>query len=161
MHYCKPGGSCSKGWGLSKGLEWAQSKGIANRSCFPWSKRGKCDGGKCQKKGVTRISGYKAHRTSSERRAAIDKGPVLAGLDIYDDFFKYGGGVYRKIKNARKIGFHAIVIVGYNDKKGYWIIKNSFGTDWGKKGLGKIAYGQKALRLDDTFPSYSIKKVIT
>ena len=29
---------------------------------------------------------------------------------------------------------HALLLVGYNDIAGYWIVKNSWNTDWGRDG---------------------------
>jgi hypothetical protein len=41
---------------------------------------------------------------------------------------------------------HAIVMVGYNDTGGYWVIKNSWGTGWGDAGYAKIAYGNCSMK---------------
>ncbi|MEM4347056.1 MAG: C1 family peptidase [Candidatus Altiarchaeota archaeon] len=35
---------------------------------------------------------------------------------------------------------HAIVLSGYDDTQGVWIIKNSWGTGWGQGGYGRIPY---------------------
>jgi hypothetical protein len=42
---------------------------------------------------------------------------------------------------------HYMLVVGYNDPDpndpdGYWIVKNSWGTNWGTGGFGRIAYGE-------------------
>jgi cathepsin L len=34
-----------------------------------------------------------------------------------------------------------VVIVGWDDNRKAWKIKNSWGTSWGEKGYGWVAYG--------------------
>ncbi|XP_064419094.1 cathepsin K-like [Latimeria chalumnae] len=68
-------------------------------------------------------------------------GPVVIGMNMSDLFSKYNGeGVfYEEECNAEKK--HVVVVVGYNTTEGgddYWIIKNSWGTEWGNKGYAYI-----------------------
>ncbi len=72
---------------------------------------------------------------------ALTYGPVVSTMSVYADFFSYGGGVYSYTSGALQ-GGHAILIVGYNDQEGCFIVKNSWGADWGEKGYFKIAYSQ-------------------
>ncbi len=37
-------------------------------------------------------------------------------------------------------GGHAMSVVGYNRPGGYFLIKNSWGTDWGRSGYGRFSY---------------------
>ena len=68
-------------------------------------------------------------------------GPVVAGFKVYEDFKDYTEGIY-EYQTGEFLGLHAVSIVGYNDDPGYWICKNSWGTDWGEDGWFKIAYGE-------------------
>jgi peptidoglycan/LPS O-acetylase OafA/YrhL len=43
-------------------------------------------------------------------------------------------------KNEVMLGGHAAMLVGYDDKKQCFIIRNSWGTKWGLKGYGWISY---------------------
>lgn len=75
-------------------------------------------------------------------------GPVAAGFQVFDDFltdYKDGTTIYTHPKKEQKtLGGHAIRIVGWGEEiqKGrnvkYWIIANSWGTEWGDEGYGKI-----------------------
>jgi C1A family cysteine protease len=38
------------------------------------------------------------------------------------------------------LGGHAVTCVGYNDAKGVWIMKNSWGSRWGDKGHFYLPY---------------------
>lgn len=69
-------------------------------------------------------------------------GPLVCGFDVYDDFFSYGSGVYRKSSGATYAGGHVMLVVGYDDTQGYWIVKNSWGSNWGMEGYVYIGYGE-------------------
>lgn len=72
-----------------------------------------------------------------------------------------GGLIPFPSESERIIGGHAIVIVGYDDDKkivnqlnnkatvGAFLIRNSWGTDWGEKGYGWIPYDYFKQRLAD------------
>uniref|UniRef100_A0A158QR03 Pept_C1 domain-containing protein n=1 Tax=Haemonchus placei TaxID=6290 RepID=A0A158QR03_HAEPC len=65
----------------------------------------------------------------------MKKGPVHATFNIYEDFEHYNGGVY--IHTAGRMeGGHSIKIIGWGVDKGvkYWLIANSWSTDWGEDG---------------------------
>ncbi|MFA6584809.1 MAG: C1 family peptidase, partial [Elusimicrobiaceae bacterium] len=53
----------------------------------------------------------------------------------------YKSGVY-SYTSGKKLGGHAILLVGYSDSGQFFIVKNSWGEDWGEKGYFKIAYSQ-------------------
>ncbi len=64
---------------------------------------------------------------------------MRAGLN---SFYAYGGGIYNGYPNTNCNDIdHAVVITGWNDTGGYWIIKNSWGTSWGISGRAYIKYG--------------------
>ena len=40
---------------------------------------------------------------------------------------------------------HGVIIAGYNDADGYWIVKNSWGSTWNGDGYFKVGYGECAV----------------
>jgi C1A family cysteine protease len=86
------------------------------------------------------------------KEALVTKGPVIAGMLVYYDFFNYSSGVYQADISTGVAGGHAILIVGYGNYDGidYWIVKNSWGTEWGEEGYFKIKIGD-ASGLENNF----------
>jgi C1A family cysteine protease len=82
--------------------------------------------------------------TVDEIRAAIvEHGPVA--VDVYADgrMSNYSGGIFSG--NAGWSTNHMVVLVGYNQKEKYWIMRNSWGSSWGEKGYMRIKYGSNRI----------------
>ncbi len=79
------------------------------------------------------------------KQALMEHGPLGCSLYTNSAFSAYSGGVFNANDNPSVFALdHAIVIVGWDDRlgaHGAWIIKNSWGTDWGENGFGNIEYG--------------------
>jgi hypothetical protein len=61
---------------------------------------------------------------------------MVAGTTGFDG---YRGGVLNEVTTAELD--HAVTIVGWDDAKKAWLVKNSWGEGWGEKGYVWIAYG--------------------
>lgn len=78
--------------------------------------------------------------TTAELKEALCKyGPVSAAVFVDESFIAYTGGVYDDPSDGRVN--HAVVIVGWDDARGAWLMRNSWGTWWGEDGHMWIAYG--------------------
>jgi len=58
-------------------------------------------------------------------------------------FQHYTSGILNSKLCGTKLD-HAVVVVGYGD--GYWIVRNSWGADWGEEGYLRIATATGALK---------------
>jgi C1A family cysteine protease len=151
------GGSCS-GWGLTSGLEYAKSTGVTDEACFPYQPNNMPCSDRCSnwESRLVKILSYTSHSSMQARKNAIANiGPVVAGMAVYNDFFSYSSGVYQKTSGSSLAGYHCIAVVGYNDNQQCWIIKNSWGTNWGESGYCRIKYGQADLLIDSSWAFYS------
>ena len=74
------------------------------------------------------------------KRAIVIYGPVVATLNLDSCIKLYGGGLFNEEQNGDG-PYHMILIVGWDDEQGAWLIKNSFGEGWGDHGFGWIKYG--------------------
>ncbi|HEY5585831.1 MAG TPA: C1 family peptidase [Ruminiclostridium sp.] len=106
-----------------------------------------------------KIIAYKALTSLDEikQNLAFRQQPVLLGMDIYESF-KSGevaktGIMTMPRKDDKKIGGHAVLVVGYmgivkqhgrsgknRHKTGYLIVRNSWGDEWGDKGYFYMPY---------------------
>jgi C1A family cysteine protease len=157
LQFCG-GGSCS-GWGLTSGLDFAKSTGVTDEACFPYQPQNMPCSNRCSdwQSRLQKINSYAAHNSMQARKDAIANiGPVLAGMAVYSDFFSYSSGVYQKTSGSTLSGYHCICVVGYDDNQQCWIIKNSWGENWGNNGYCKIKYGQADLLIDSSWAFYSV-----
>lgn len=79
----------------------------------------------------TRIPFYQAMgMVDDQKRWVAEYGPIVATFQLYSDFQGWEVdemGVYRVGVDAESDGNHIALIVGFDDEKGAWIIKNSWG----------------------------------
>nr|QCU55012.1 3,4-methylenedioxy cinnamic acid hydratase/lyase [Piper nigrum] len=72
--------------------------------------------------------------------------PVSIAFQVVHDFRSYKGGVYtsQECGSAPMDVNHAVLAVGYGVENGvpYWLVKNSWGNDWGVDGYFKIELGK-------------------
>lgn len=153
------GGSCG-GWGLTSGLAFAKSTGVTDEACMPYQPTNmNCGASRCSdwQNRLTKITNYTAYSTMAARKQAIvDHGPLLAGMAVYSDFFAYSNGVYVKTSSSTLSGYHCISVVGYNDSQQCWILKNSWGSNWGDNGYCRIRYNQPDVLIDSDWSFYSV-----
>lgn len=71
-----------------------------------------------------------------------DSNPVVCGVKVFSDYFKANGNVYfpEDPDNSSSSGWHAIILVGYDNTKKMFKFRNSWGSDWGVLGYGWISY---------------------
>ena len=89
----------------------------------------------------------------------MQTGPVTSSILVTEEFIRWGCTHHNKTDyfscNETQGGInHIVIIVGWKDDEtlangGYWICKNSWGTEWGYKGFFNIEYG--TLNIDNQF----------
>ena len=91
-------------------------------------------------------------------RAIATRGPVSTSMDArWNSFMLYSQGIYDEPQcNQLWLG-HAVGVVGYGQEGSlkYWIVRNSWGTDWGENGYARMIRGkgnQCGLATDVFFP---------
>ncbi|KAI9842197.1 MAG: hypothetical protein M1837_007410 [Sclerophora amabilis] len=85
-------------------------------------------------------------------------GPIVAQFTVYDDFFFWTPekGPYKYDGTSLFAGGHALLIVGYDDAQQSWILRNSWGPNYGDKGYWLMGYGEAGI---DSYVKYGYRTV--
>lgn len=146
MFYChakEEGRTCANGWWPDRAFEKAKEKGVTFDEFFRYTPGDQnCALGNGWKNALATPTGYTKLDTRAKMKKRIStQGSVTGCFTVYQDFFSYRSGVYRHVSGG-VAGGHCVEILGYDDARGCWICKNSWGKNWGMAGYFLIAYGQ-------------------
>merc|ERR1712080_412509 len=89
---------------------------------------------------VARVSGVRRVQSQSEsalKMAVGAVGPIAIGIDASHRSFQFYRSIYYEPNCSSTRLDHAVLVVGYGTNShgwGYWIVKNSWGTNWGSQG---------------------------
>lgn len=90
------------------------------------------------------VNAWSDRPSVSELKAAICKyGPVSASVAVTKAFKSYIGGVFDEDYPGPTN--HAIVLVGWDDARGAWLLRNSWGAGWGEGGYMWIKYDSNSV----------------
>lgn len=131
---------------LHTAMDYIQSNGLESNEDYKYTGD---ENSSCKYKSeaiVTKISDYEkcfedSHCANDQSLFnTLHKGPVASVVDASPQFMLYSGGVFDKPCEEMN---HAILVVGYHKKENekdqsYWVIKNSWGEEWGDHGYIKI-----------------------
>lgn len=78
----------------------------------------------------------------SLKDAVANVGPIASVIDASDITFQfYSHGIYQSSRCKNESSNHAVIIIGYGreeNNQNYWLIQNTWGEDWGEKGIFKL-----------------------
>lgn len=77
------------------------------------------------------------------KQALLKYGPLAMPIHGDDCFSVYQGGVF----NGHSAGSpnHVMALIGWDDEKQAWLIKNSWGAEWGEQGFCWVTYGSNGI----------------
>ncbi len=141
---CSGAGSCNGGYPTSAS-DFLRNTGTNTESCYSYTEtNGNCANA-CSnwQSSASRIDSwsYVNNTVANMKNAIYANGPLVTTMAVYTDFFSYRSGVYRYTWGQLE-GYHAIVVVGWDDASSSFIVKNSWNTWWGDSGYYRIAYSE-------------------
>jgi len=149
-HHCGGTGGCEgataelgydmiKARGMPLAVTWSYTSGMGGTpSC-------RDDVFSTVRLGITGYTVLPSNKLDPLKEALFTTGaPIVVSVDATSWSF-YSGGVYSDTSGGRKGEFevnHAVTLTGFQEQdgnsKGYWYIKNSWGTYWGEDGFIKL-----------------------
>ncbi|CAI0432570.1 unnamed protein product [Linum tenue] len=123
------------------------NKGLTTEANYPYSAAdGSCSASKEGNHAAT-IKGYEDVPTNSESALlkAVASQPISVAIDAGDSSFQlYESGIFTGECGTELD--HGVTAVGYGESGGmkYWLIKNSWGAQWGEEGEGICGIAMQA-----------------
>lgn len=147
---CGGQGGC-QGATVELGIAWAVQNGLSEEDQVPYmANDGRCGkssflegsakGLRGSRGGATMgLTGFRVLPSNKEEplaRALAELGPVAVSVAA-NNWFNYYGGIFDTCDN---IVNHAVTLYGYGRKGAdkYWLVKNSWGEDWGENGFIRV-----------------------
>jgi hypothetical protein len=147
MVSCSGAGSCGGGY-INSASDFLSNMGLPTETYFPYTAtNNSCSSAPSDwPSHVYKISGWHwvastSPTVDSLKSALVTYGPLATMMNVYSDFAYYKSGVYKQASGS-PVGWHCILIVGYDDANQCFVVKNSWGLSWGESGFFRIAYSQ-------------------
>uniref|UniRef100_A0A8D8V0S7 Cysteine proteinase CG12163 n=1 Tax=Cacopsylla melanoneura TaxID=428564 RepID=A0A8D8V0S7_9HEMI len=126
------------------------------------------EGNKKKKYGMEKYTRIPQGGEEAMKKWLAQHGPLSVGINARGIFFYTGGiialsevGCYPKAQN------HAVIVVGYGEESvgdrfgktiPYWIVRNTWGEDWGEKGYFRIKRGNNICGISEFVHGVEVKK---
>jgi C1A family cysteine protease len=139
-------GDCSGGF-ISRASEFLKNVGDTIESCWPYQAaydpaRNACEGWEENSYRFYKWNWvYPVNDSATLKRIIYFQGPAVVIFKAFTDLYSYKGGIYTH-KYGEFEGYHAVLLVGWDDTIGAFIAKNSWGKNWGESGFIKVAYSE-------------------
>jgi hypothetical protein len=168
-----PAGKCQSGSSISDAMDLLVSEGAASLKDMPYSERS-CPlpsnklRDRVREAGTFQIERFiQIYNNDGSADALLDKiktelargHPVVTSVNADRAFDSIRGRTVWHRKSSPHVmnngdGWHAITLVGYNEKGQYFKFINSWGRGWGDRGFGRLSY--KTV-VDHNVVSYSMR----
>jgi hypothetical protein len=149
--------------GNSSAIRYWETKGSLDESCFPYTANDTtpCGEAGCDQLGY-RVVNWHTVAENEFKASLYNDGPSYWRYTVYSDFFTFWnfgspGEVYINSSNSYE-GGHAVLLIGWDDSKGAYLCKNSWGDNGGPNNDGTfwIAYSGHAQDLNFQMSNFDL-----
>lgn len=158
------GWSCAGGWWAHDYLQWKADAtggvGAVMESEFPYAAADLPCGGPYNREYTIQGWAYIGSSsgvpsTESLKEAIYAYGPISVAVHASNAMQAYGGGIFNTCATG-EIN-HGVVLVGWDDTQGdagVWIMRNSWGSNWGEDGYMRMPYGCASIGYGACYTDY-------
>ncbi|XP_045171865.2 procathepsin L-like [Mercenaria mercenaria] len=137
---------CRGGW-MNNAFKYISSnRGINSESCYPYVGRDQYCRYRSSCVAATDKGSQNVGKSEHSLQSTLASvGPIAIAMDVnHRSFWYYKKGIHYEPRCNPSRPNHAMLTVGYggSGSRGYWIIKNSWGTGWGDRGYVFTARGR-------------------
>ncbi|XP_012673534.3 cathepsin K-like [Clupea harengus] len=133
---------CNGGY-MTYAFDYVRRNGIAAEKAYPYTGMDE----RCHYNSSMNRASCRSYRQIKKgdkkmlKLALSQIGPISVAVDAsLESFHFYKNGIYNDWQCSHEHLNHAVLAVGYTTR--YWIVKNSWGTEWGDKGYIYIKKGR-------------------
>jgi len=153
----KVDGGCNGGWPYRAYQYVKSAGGMESKQDYPYTsgggQTGTCKFVSSKVVAGTGLTGYTSiPQNENQLATALNNGPASVCVAA-DAFQSYRGGILKSCPGQID---HCVQAVGYDSTNNYWIVRNSWNTNWGEQGYIRIEMGQDLCQIaqDATFPTW-------
>lgn len=134
---------------IRDGIKSVASQGACPETEWPYdvSKFADAPGAQCYTDAVKdrAVQYLSVAQNASQLKGCLAAGfPVVIGFTVYESFedapISQTGIMEMPKPNEMVLGGHAVLVVGYNDEKQWYVVRNSWNESWGDKGYFYMPY---------------------
>ena len=148
---CAPSYGCNGGW-VVEALSYLYGNGAVSEKSYPYyAKKETCDFDKSKiaagidNFGIIDVENFGPGPLAE---SVYNNGPHATHVFVNNNFQHYHSGIFDDESCPKNYINHAVIIVGYDTNAGYWLIRNSYGENWGDEGHIKIAMGKNTCNVE-------------
>lgn len=127
---------CGGGW-MDDALAYAEKTGVESDKDYPYVAVSQNCEANASRAIIHPLAYVNVPKSDDALRwALLTFGPVSIALDATDNFQSYTSNdyIFNDDTCNALMPDHALLLTGYNNDENYWIVKNSWNTDWGRDG---------------------------